>query len=161
MLRAPRLGVAVSAANRRQASLDVSIDALARPSAVLARQKPTARQANVKPPLGSWSSHVESCTQNDLFWTCGGRYEDHNTAPQQSFETLRGLDSETGFRERPQNADRFFRHGKIGDWQNTLSHLEIDRIVKDLCPSYRNLVMQMTTARLGYYEDVPIGMELE
>lgn len=158
ILRNP-LDVAVSMANHNQQTLDATIETLGNPKHKLARHKPTRQARQVEQLLGSWSTHVQSWTQNDLFKTCVIRYEDLNTAPHQtfakvttflglphnenhremaiknaSFDVLQSQEKASGFRERPQKVRQFFRNGKIGDWQAALSRRQIDKVVQDHLP---------------------------
>lgn len=161
ILRNP-LDVAVSFAHHSQTSLDVAIKNIGDPDAAIDRQKPTRQMSQVEQPLGTWSEHVQSWTQNELFNTCVIRYEDLSTEPEQtfagiatflglpnagtqfnsairnaSFDVLRRQEGKSGFRERPQNAEKFFRGGKIGGWKAALSIRQIDEIVKNHLPVMR------------------------
>lgn len=158
VLRNP-LDVAVSMAHHLQRSLDAMIESLGDPDAVLAGQMPGKQNDQVEQPLGTWSAHVAGWTESALFKTCVVRYEDLHAAPHQTFgriahflslpdagapldhaieqaafDRLYQQESETRFREAPQNVERFFRRGKIGDWQEALSLRQIDKIVKDHLP---------------------------
>ncbi len=153
ILRNP-LDVVVSWAHHSGVTLDASIKALGNAKSILAKQKPTGQKQQVEQPMGTWSQHVESWTKNPLFNTCAVRYEDMRTKPSQtfakitaflklpydtaqinqavrntSFEGLQEQEKATGFRERPQKVDRFFRKGMVGDWQETLSPEQVEKIV--------------------------------
>lgn len=155
ILRNP-LDVAVSMAHHNQKTIDATIEQLGNPDATLARHKPTRQAEQVEQRMGTWSTHVQSWTQNKLFNTLVVRYEDLNAKPHEtfakvtaflglphnkeqrdiaiknaSFDALQTQEAASGFRERPQKVDRFFRKGKIGDWQTALSRPQIDKVVQD------------------------------
>jgi len=46
-----------------------------------------------------------------------------------SFETLRKMEDQHGFRERSKESKRFFRQGKTGGWRNVLTPAQVERIV--------------------------------
>jgi hypothetical protein len=46
-----------------------------------------------------------------------------------SFERLREQEEKSGFRERSEKAERFFRDGRAGQWKEVLTPLQIQRIV--------------------------------
>ena len=48
-----------------------------------------------------------------------------------SFDSLQDEEERVGFKERPQQAERFFREGRIGQWREVLTPQQIDRIVAD------------------------------
>ncbi|MCF2872366.1 sulfotransferase domain-containing protein [Octadecabacter sp. G9-8] len=173
ILRNP-LDVVVSLAHHNQKPLDNVIDNLGDPGTRAARQKASGQAPQLEQILGTWSDHVQSWTQNELFDTCVVRYEDLRADPQgffgrittfldvphdstqlsdaikhASFDVLQTQERESGFRERPQNATRFFRRGRVGDWKTVLSAAQIDRVIKDHLP-----VMQ----KFGYVDEsgVPV-----
>lgn len=61
------------------------------------------------------------------------------------FENLAAQEAEKGFRERPGLTQRFFRKGKVGDWQYVLSSDHAKRIIDD-----HGAVMR----RFGYLDDL-------
>jgi hypothetical protein len=46
-----------------------------------------------------------------------------------SFERLREQEEKAGFKERPDEAERFFREGRGGQWKEVLTPQQIQRIV--------------------------------
>jgi hypothetical protein len=118
---------------------------------------------------GSWSEHVESWAGKPSPALIVVRYEDlieaptkHFTAiahhlgqkptPEQvaeaieysAFDRVRAQEDERGFRERSENAERFFRAGRAGQWREKLSAAQVKRIVDAHRP-----VME----RFGYLPD--------
>ncbi len=102
----------------------------------------------------SWSRHVESWTANPSPGLHVMRYEDLKSQPMRtfdglvnflrlpvsrerlaraiefsSFETLRKMEDEHGFRERSIKSAKFFRQGKTGGWRNVLTPSQVERIV--------------------------------
>lgn len=153
------LDVAISWAHHSSISIDASIKALGRQKTVLAKHKPTGQRETIEQPMGTWSEHVKSWTENPYFDTCVIRYEDMAMKPEHtftqivrflglpheaqqinqaicnaSFDVLREKETETGFREKPSRVDRFFRKGKVGDWQEMLSPEEIEQTLRDHGP---------------------------
>lgn len=47
------------------------------------------------------------------------------------FQVLSRQEAEKGFRERPTEAERFFRQGKSGGWRSQLTAAQAARIVAD------------------------------
>ncbi|MBX3445555.1 MAG: sulfotransferase domain-containing protein [Parvibaculaceae bacterium] len=104
----------------------------------------------------SWSGHVRSWTERPSPKILVVRYEDLVSAPEKefgrvvrflgipadaakiarairfaSFDQLKKQESERGFIEKPDKAERFFREGKSGGWQDRLSPDQVARIVAD------------------------------
>src|SRR5207237_9185089 len=48
-----------------------------------------------------------------------------------SFERLREQEDAHGFREKPKSAEKFFREGRAGQWQEKLSRRQVRTIVSD------------------------------
>jgi hypothetical protein len=104
----------------------------------------------------SWSRHVLSWTRKPHPAIYVMRYENMLAEPEKtfgglvrhllldaspaqlaeaidrsSFERLKAQEDKEGFRERPEQADRFFREGKAGQWRQVLTPEQIERIVRD------------------------------
>ncbi len=104
---------------------------------------------------GSWSQHVESWTRKPHRTIYVMRYEDMLADPvkmfgglarhlllkprpeqlqdaidRSSFDKLQKQEAAGGFREKPENAERFFREGKSGQWRKELNRRQIRKIVK-------------------------------
>jgi hypothetical protein len=105
---------------------------------------------------GSWSQHVESWTRKPHHAIYVMRYEDMLSNPpktfgglarhllldatpsqldlaieRSSFAKLRDQEEKTGFAEKSEKAERFFREGRSDQWKEILSPSQVDRIVKD------------------------------
>ena len=105
---------------------------------------------------GSWSQHVESWTRKPHRAIFAMRYEDMLSDPEKafgalarhlrldptpaqlaeaiersSFAKLKSQEEKTGFVEKPEQAERFFREGRAGQWKDVLSPQQIERIVND------------------------------
>ena len=108
---------------------------------------------------GSWSQHVESWTRKPHRTIYIMRYEDMLADPEQtfgalarhllikpskqellraielsSFENLQAQETDKGFREKPDKAERFFRVGKSDQWQDVLTRRQIRKIVRQHRP---------------------------
>jgi hypothetical protein len=142
------LDVAISYAHHLGASVDDAITYMAKPSAMS-----PAGNGHVHELLGSWSEHVESWTAQPSPALHFVRYEDMLTKPQStfagivrflqlkpprdrleraiaraSFRVLQEQERRHGFKEKSQVAERFFREGKAGQWQKTLTPEQVERI---------------------------------
>ncbi|MDT3322212.1 sulfotransferase domain-containing protein [Shewanella sp. SP1S2-4] len=159
--------VAISFANHMGVSLDRSIEMMGTPDfALLANDKKYRLQ--VRQRMGTWSDHVTSWVDSDLPILLV-RYEDmlsnslvsftkvsqflhlpddahsvKNAIAMCHFNNLKKQEDKHGFKERPVKSKAFFRKGIVGDWQDTLSQSQIDRLIID-----HAAVMQ----RLGYLDD--------
>jgi hypothetical protein len=51
------------------------------------------------------------------------------TVEMTTFEQMQKAEAAKGFLEKPPHADRFFRQGRSGQWQDVLSSAQVDRIV--------------------------------
>ena len=60
-----------------------------------------------------------------------------------SFDTLKAMENQTGFKEKPPQADAFFREGRAGGWRESLSPQQVSSLVEK-----HGAVMQ----RLGYLD---------
>jgi hypothetical protein len=54
-----------------------------------------------------------------------------NAIEDASFGKLQQHEQCFGFKEKPATDRQFFRKGIVGDWQNTLSELQIQRVIHD------------------------------
>ena len=159
--------VAVSFANHMGVSLDKSIHMMGDPEyALLSKQHKFRTQVRQK--MGTWSDHVSSWLDSggQILWV---RYEDMLKNPIKSFtqisqflnlpesdeavrqaidlchfDKLQKQEQKSGFKECPTKSNGFFRNGKVGDWRNTLSASQIDRIITDHSD---------TMQRLGYLNE--------
>jgi Sulfotransferase domain len=103
---------------------------------------------------GSWSRNVSSWTRKPHPAIHVMRYEDMLADPlasftalvrhlrldatpaqialavdRSSFESLQDEEERAGFKERPQQAERFFREGRVGQWRDVLSQEQVERVV--------------------------------
>jgi hypothetical protein len=145
------LDVAISFAHHMSTDIDMAIEEMAYEDL----ETPVGDNA-VYEVYGSWSQHVESWTHAahraiyvmryenmlaDPFGTFGklARHLLLNPTDEQlrlaiersSFEVLKKQEAESGFKEKPDKAERFFREGKAGQWQEKLSRRQVRRIVHD------------------------------
>lgn len=149
ILRNP-LDVAISFAHHMGATVDEAIRQMGEDSLVTE----TGEKA-VYEIYSSWSRHVESWTRKPNRTIHVMRYEDMlndspstfrgltdflNLAPSEeqlsevidlsSFKALKKQEQESGFRERPDRSETFFRSGTTGQWKDVLTPDQIDQIVK-------------------------------
>jgi hypothetical protein len=143
------LDVCISLSHHYSCSLDEAIDMLNNPRLGIATNEATVSEVHQ-----NWSKHVKSWTRGELPAQLILRYEDMLDQPLEAFgtvgkflglnpppdrlqraiansafEKLQSQEAKTGFRERPKNAERFFRQGRSGQWRNVLSEPQIKRIV--------------------------------
>lgn len=161
------LDVAPSLASHLSCSVDRAIEHMGDPDYTLSRQGRRMRD-QVPQRLGTWSGHVEGWLGSGIPLEVL-RYEDMRAEPEAAFaralafvgleveperlaravahsrfERLQAQEAETGFRERPAKASRFFREGRAGGWRETLSDPQVARLVEDHGPVMR---------RLGYLDE--------
>lgn len=168
LIRDP-LDVAVSFAHHLGVSYDKSIEIMANNSYCFCGRHDKLN-TQLRQKLLTWSNHVVSWVEQPHIPVCVIRYEDLQSEPldtfkkavdftgltyddgdiqkaidQSSFSELQCQESENGFKEKSPSAERFFRRGKIGDWQSELYTHQVSRIIED-----HGAVMR----RFGYiYED--------
>jgi hypothetical protein len=143
------LDVAISYAHHLAKPIDYAIDFMNLKNAEIG-----VTDKQVYETYGSWSQHVLSWTRKPHPAIYVMRYEDMLAGPQKtfgalarhllfkptedqladaidrsSFERLREQEENEGFRERPEQAKRFFREGRAGQWKEVLTPKQIDRIV--------------------------------
>lgn len=148
------LDVAISFAHHSQCSIDKSIELMGNKKNAFCKNKHKQHE-QLRQWLLSWSDHVRSWTTAEIN-VLVIRYEDmkQNTLatftkafeflqldPVQvnliraldnaSIEKLQQQEKQFGFRERPSNVDSFFRKGVVGDWRDTLTPKQVERIIYD------------------------------
>lgn len=145
------LDVVSSFADHMGLTIDEAITAMAKPG----NASDTSEKA-IFQIMGSWSEHVYSWTKRpnpSLFFM---RYEDMLSEPEAvfgdlvqflhlplepdrlanaisrtSFDNLRKMETEKGFKERSPHSERFFREGKAGQWKFELTLNQVKRIIHD------------------------------
>ncbi len=164
------LDVAVSYAHHSNEPVDATIAKMAQPNFTSPN-----RIQHIYETMGSWSQHVASWIgiYNRPVYIL--RYEDMLANPARSFgglakflrlrpteeqleaairksafSELQRQESESGFREKPPAAGRFFREGTSGQWTRALSPAQVQEIVRAHAP-----MMQ----RFGYLQ-ADCGAEL-
>lgn len=143
------LDLVVSLSSHYGLSLDRGIDFLNNPSGSTARNETMIRQI-----LRSWKINVESWLAYDQSKLLVVRYEDmlaklnitfakivkflgykqqrnrlNRAINNSSFSVLQDQEKDRGFLEKSTKNDMLFRSGTSGQWQNTLSEEQIERIV--------------------------------
>lgn len=143
------LDVVISYSHHNSISIDKTLEFMARPSAVIALSDRMAYELQ-----GSWSEHVMSWTRKPNPALHIMRYEDmqqdslaafiklvnflridvdENKVRQaieaSSFEKLKEMEQQSGFKEKPDVAKQFFRKGKVGEWRSVLSKRQVREIV--------------------------------
>jgi len=164
--RDPR-DVAVSAAHHYHLGMEESVLRLGAAAGVIASG--TGRlETQFSQPLGTWSEHVTSWLDDAAMPVLLVRYEDMLTdsarelarvidflglsneftsetiakaADAHTFTALRAQEEERGFREKPPDAERFFRRARAGEGREVLTPAQLQKI-----ESGHGAVM----ARLGY-----------
>lgn len=144
------LDVAISFANHLNSTIDRAIQQMG-----VRNMETQVTDKNVYEIYGSWSQHVESWTRKPHRAIYVMRYEDMLAGPHEifgglarhllmtptdeqldlaiqrsSFEELKKQEEKEGYREKPDNAKRFFRSGKAGEWQKRLTKRQIRTIVQ-------------------------------
>jgi hypothetical protein len=156
------LDVAVSLAHHGGYGVDTAIDTMAAEDT----ETPVG-DVLVHEVWSSWSRHVASWTRKPHPAIRVMRYEDMLADPQasfaglaqhlrldatpaqialaierSSFENLQGEEAQSGFAERPEQAERFFREGRTGQWREALTPQQIERVAA---------VHREQMARFGYW----------
>lgn len=160
ILRNP-LDIVPSLANHDGIDLDLAIDYMANPLHCLARSK-VKMPRQLLQRIGSWSQHVESWVDAADIRVQILRYEDMQSDPVSAFgsafnfmglsirsdklkraitacrfEKLAAQEETDGFVDRPLKNKRFFRKGIVGDWRETLTSSQIDRVIESHSPVMR------------------------
>ncbi|MEH6545121.1 MAG: sulfotransferase domain-containing protein [Sneathiella sp.] len=143
------LDVVISLSDHYGLALDDGIEMLNNPEAFSAET-----DQKVQDHLGSWSDHVKSWELMDKSMCHSMRYEDMlfksektfgglakflglNPPKQRlrraikfsSFAALQKQEKDSGFNERSDKTEKFFRVGKAGQWKTVLNLEQVDRIV--------------------------------
>jgi aryl sulfotransferase len=147
------LDVAVSFAHHNAASMDKTIKMMNNADYKFCNN--TQKLDNqLLQRLSSWSGHVESWLNQDIIPVKIMRYEDmhlntfsifksaveflglhfsdekiEKAIRFSSFKELQKQEKEKGFKEKPANAGKFFRNGKIGSWHDELTKEQADLII--------------------------------
>ena len=149
------LDVAISFANHSRCTIDKAIEQMGKPHNAFC--KGVYRQhSQLRQKLLTWSMHVQSWAEAADLNVLVLRYEDMKQNPIPTFtkaaeflqlkasqqtieialenahiEKLQQQEEQSGFCEKPANVSRFFRKGIVGDWQNTLTPVQIQQIISD------------------------------
>lgn len=148
------LDVAISYAHHCGRAVDAIISDMAQPGFRTAPSK-----NHVGEVLGSWSQHVASWMGIHSRPVHIIRYEDLLANPEARFRTVADFlgfkvtqdqletaiskssfselskqETENGFVERPDKAERFFRAGKAGQWTERMSREQVNRVLSDHGP---------------------------
>jgi hypothetical protein len=143
------LDVAISFAHFSGTSIDQVIASMATPGWGV-----RTTRTNVRVVTGSWTENVGTWAGKPHPAVLVVRYEDMVAKPKETFaaiarhihlepsqeqlertlaltgfERMRAKEAATGFIERPETTDRFFREGRAGQWRERLSTAQIERIV--------------------------------
>jgi len=143
------LDVAISLSHHGDHSIDKAIEMMA-----LEDSESPVSDTLVHAVWSSWSRNVASWTRKPHPAILVMRYEDMladslssftaltrhlrlDATPDQvalavnrsSFDNLQDEEERAGFRERPQQAERFFREGRIGQWREVLTPQQVERVV--------------------------------
>tara|TARA_B100000676_G_scaffold285637_1_gene314404 strand:- start:116 stop:973 length:858 start_codon:yes stop_codon:yes gene_type:complete len=144
------LDVAVSFSHHLGAGIDDIIELMGRDNALT-----DSTGVAISELIGSWSQHVLSWTAHPSPGLHVVRYEDMLAKPQKtfggvvkflgldaprcrieraihhaSFKVLRNQEDKSGFRERSEKAERFFRSGRAGGWRDALSSAQVEAITE-------------------------------
>jgi hypothetical protein len=144
------LDVAISFSHHMHADIDFAIEQMAWEDL-----ETGISEKSIYEVYGSWSQHVESWTRKphraiyvmryedmlvDTVGTFGGlaRHLLLRPKPEQlreavdrsSFDKLQKQEAESGFKEKPEHAERFFREGKAGQWREALTRRQVRQIVR-------------------------------
>lgn len=146
LLRNP-FDVSLSYARHLSVDVDVAIDRMCD------AENTNGSLQGIREPIGRWDAHVGTWTGTTGLHLKMFRYEDllSDTEAQAkqmlsffgikvdlgklrwairkaSFKSLQKQETEMGFRERPQNMERFFVSGRSGGWKSELTSAQIERI---------------------------------
>ena len=149
------LDVAISFANHSRCSIDSAIENMGNKTFAFCKSN-NRQHHQLRQHLLSWSMHVQSWIGAKEIPMMVLRYEDMKQNPLPTFakafaflnitalpediaravdhgdiKKLQQQEEQVGFRERPSKVARFFRKGIVGDWQNTLTASQVERIIAD------------------------------
>lgn len=148
------LDVAISLSHHAKCSLDASIYMMGNQEFTVPFD--TQKDKQLPQKLLTWSMHVESWTAATSIKILALRYEDMFFKPLEtfgkamdflnvqvsdtelqkaiddaSFNKLQHFEKQFGFKEKPPIAGQFFRKGIVGDWQETLTEEQIQKVITD------------------------------
>jgi aryl sulfotransferase len=148
------LDVALSFANHMNQPVDVAIKKMNNMDARLADNS-AATRPQLTQSLGNWSWHVTSWADSPDSKVHVMKYEDMLAQPAltftracefiglplddqkiqraleySKFETLKGQEEISGFREKPRKCEHFFNEGRAGRWREGLTKRQVNEIVK-------------------------------
>lgn len=152
ILRNP-LDVVPSLANHNNVDIDTAISQMSDSEYALSQSR-RKLPSQLLQRLRTWSEHVQSWVDAKEIPIHVSRYEDMQSDPMSNFgsafsfmgielqrdkleqaisfsrfENLSAQEESNGFRERPPKTERFFRKGQVGDWRNTLSENQVERMI--------------------------------
>ena len=151
VLRNP-MDVVVSLAHHYQLDMESAVTRICTPNDII----PGVPGEKLPQLIGSWHQHVRSWTRAPGLQPHVMRYEDMLTKPSPtfrelvkflgapltakrlqkairfaSFDTLNKQERESGFNEaRPDDASRFFREGRTGQWRDLLTQDQVKRMIE-------------------------------
>lgn len=148
------LDVAISLAHHAKCSVDASIYMMGNKEFTVPFDTQNDKQLPQK--LLTWSMHVQSWTGSTSINVLVLRYEDMFVKPIEtfrqgieflnlqvssaaldqaiddaSFNKLQQYEKQFGFKEKPPVSGQFFRKGIVGDWQKTLTEVQIQKVIHD------------------------------
>jgi len=142
------LDVVISMAHHYGVSIDESIDFLNNEESAT-----ESDESNVYSLLSSWSTHVESWTNENHPLVCYVRYEDlldkaiktfrraasivgindsgliKQALRKSSFDEMRRQETKSGFVERIGESSLFFREGRKDQWRQQLTPEQVERVI--------------------------------
>ena len=170
------LDVAISYSFHNNESIDSTISVLNDDVSALCERKDRI-SIQTRQKLSSWSSHVSSWIEKSRLPVHVIRYEDMLYDPRNvfkgaidflkleygdpeimsaiknsSFDTLRMMEDNDGFKERAINSRVFFREGKSNQWESALSEAQINEVI-----SHHRSIMK----KFGYLHFVSEAHEKE
>ncbi len=163
------LDVAVSFAHHSSCSINKMIDCMNSSNFIFLKNTASLKN-QLTQKLLNWSEHEQSWTQQNEIPILVTRYEDMINNPlnafalmvefaginasekqiataieNSSFQNLKKQEKISGFKEKSPDAPTFFRKGIVGDWKNTLSLKQIEKITtkhRDVMIKYQYLTPQ-------------------